>query len=117
MQNTNQHNHTHMITIYTQVLISPHHAGFGMYQAGEVHFSPESSYAVKSDLLRAIGENSDAVLPIAEAITSEEFLALGVEDIRGKIYNQPSGVFAQISDGEVGYFGIDEREVADDFFG
>lgn len=103
--------------IYTEVTIALHHAGFGMYQRGEVQSGPETSYAFESDLLEIIAQNSEEVLPIEEAITSADFIALGVEDIRGKIYNQPSKVFARIDRGELSYFGIVENEVADDFFG
>jgi len=104
------------MNIYTEVTIVPHHAGFGMYQRGEVQSGPETSYAFEADLLEIIAQNSEEVLPIEEAITSADFIAMGVEDIRGKIYNQPSKVFARIARGELSYFGIVENEVADDFF-
>ena len=104
------------MNIYTEVVITPHHAGFNMYQAGEIQSGPETSFAFESDLLEIIANNSEEVLPIEEAVASADFLALGVEDIRGKIYNQPSKVFARIDRGELSYFGIEENEAAEDFF-
>lgn len=103
--------------IYTEVAIVPHHAGFGMYQSGEVQSGPETSFAFVSDLLEVVAQNSEEVLPIEDAIAHADFIAAGIEDIRGKIYNQPAKVFARIDRGELSYFGIVESEVADDFFG
>lgn len=105
------------MTIYTEVAITPHHGGFGMFQRGEDQSSPATSYACYSDLLRDAGENSDAVMPIDEAIADADFIVFGVEDIRGHIYNQPDNVFARINRGELSYFGIVATEVPDDFFG
>lgn len=105
------------MTIYTEVVITPHHSGFGMFERGEVQSSPDNSYAFDSDLLQVAGENSDSVLPIDEAIADADFIALGVQDIRGKIYNQPDQVFARIDRGELSYFGIVANEVPEDFFG
>jgi hypothetical protein len=105
------------MNIYTEVTIAPHHAGFGMYQRGEVQSGPETSCAFESDLIGRIAENSDEILSIEEAIVDAGFIAAGVEDIRGKIYNEPSKVFARLDRGDLSYFGIVENEVAEGFFG
>lgn len=111
--NTNQQN----MKIYTEVVISAHHAGFGMFERGELNIGPENSWAYEPDLLAEIANNSELALPIEEAVVDASFIALGVEDIRGKIYNQPSAVFARIDRyGELSYFGIEETEVEDSFF-
>ena len=104
------------MTIYTEVSITADHAGFGMYRACEIQASPETSYIDESDLIGAIDQNSDDVLPIEEAILNDEFIALEVEDIDGKIMNQPNRVFARIYRGELSYFGIVESEVDENFF-
>lgn len=104
------------MNIFTEVTIYPCASGFGIYQRGELSTGSETSYAFESDLLEIIRQNSDEVAEIGEAITSPAFLALGVQDIRGKIYNQPDKVFARIDRGDLSYFGIVESEVADDFF-
>jgi|LakMenEpi03Aug12_release.lakeMendotaPanAssembly.Ray.scaffolds.fasta_scaffold59545_7 hypothetical protein len=102
--------------IYTEVYITPHHSGFGMYQTGELQISPQTSWADFGDLTFEIAQNSDAVLELSEALEDPEFQAAGVEDISGRINNQPDTLFARISDGNLNYFGIVESEVADDFY-
>jgi hypothetical protein len=106
-----------IMKIYTYVAIYPHHAGFGMYERGEVHCGQETSYAHPSDLLKVVAQNSDYVLAIEEAVSDPDFIAAEVEDVRGKIYNQPPAIFACLDRGELSYFGIVENEVSDDFFG
>jgi hypothetical protein len=101
---------------YTEVIITPHHSGFGMWERGELQIGPETSFAFKGDLLFVIGQNSDKIAPIAEAIEDADFIELGIEDIRGRIYNQPDEVFARISDGELSYFGIEETIVQENFW-
>jgi len=102
--------------IYTAVSIAPHHSGFGMYQTGELQVSPQTSYADFGDLCFEIAQNSDAMGYLSQALEDEEFVNAGVEDISGRIYNEPEKLFAQINDGELHYFGIVETEVANDFF-
>jgi hypothetical protein len=87
-----------------------------MWERGEVHTSPENSFAFAGDLIQAIYNSSDSVLPLGEALTDDEFIALGVEDIRGKIYNQPSKIFARIYRDTLTYFGIVESEVPASFY-
>lgn len=102
--------------IYTHVLISPHHAGFGMFERGEIQSGPENSWAFRSDLIHAASGNVDSVERIEDALNDPEFIALGVEDIRGRIYNEPGAVYACIEDGELRYFGVEESEVEENFF-
>ena len=94
--------------VFTQVLIFPAHSGFGMYQAGELQVG-ESSYAFREDLLSAIAENADEILPIAEAES------IGAEDISNKIYGNAGELFVcKNRDGNIEYFGIVESKVAED---
>ena len=103
--------------IYTEVSIHAHHAGFGMWQSGERQTSPTCSFAFLSDLLEIAQQENNEVSIISAAITDPIFIALGVEDIRGKIYNEPTYVFAYIDKYDaVYYFGVDESDVSDDFF-
>jgi hypothetical protein len=105
------------MTIYTEVSINKHHAGFGMWQSGERQPSPTNSYAFYSDLIDAVSQEQNGVYPIASAITDPVFIAAGVEDIRGKIFNEPTYVFAYFDKyDELRYFGVDESGVPDDFF-
>lgn len=102
-------------TVFTAVVILPHHAGFGMWQRGELSVGPTTSYAVLSDLERA-GD----LTPLGEALQDPEFRAAGIEDIRGRIYNQPGRLYARLEksiDGvSVAYHGVVESEVSEDFF-
>ena len=104
------------MTIYTEVSITPAHSGFGMFDRGELQIGQQTSFADLSDLLFEIANNSDAVLPLDEAIADEDFKDLGIEDISGNIHNQPSRLFARIDRGELSYFGIEESEVSEDFY-
>jgi hypothetical protein len=102
--------------IYTEIFIRPHHSGFGMYQVGELQISPQTSWADYSDLRFAIAQNSDAMLELSEALDDPEFQEAGVEDISGRIYDEPNTLFARIYKGELSYFGIVESDVADDYY-
>jgi hypothetical protein len=102
--------------VYTEISIQKHHSGFGMYQTGELQVSPQTSYADFGDLCFEIAQNSEAMGYLSQALEDEEFIAAGVEDIAGRIYNQPEKLFARINDGQLNYFGIVESEVPDDFF-
>lgn len=104
------------MTIYTQVGIHAASSGFGAFEAGEEHYGPQNSFAVLGDLKQAVGQALDRFLPIEDAIIDPEFIALCVQDIRGLIQNSPGHIHAEIRDGELGYFGIAEREVAESFF-
>lgn len=103
--------------IYTSVIISPHHAGFGMYERGEIQSSPENSWAYFQDLISEMSNNLFSLMKIEDALDNQEFIEAGIEDIRGKIYNEPSHIYAAIDDyGSLIYFGIVESEVSENFF-
>jgi hypothetical protein len=105
------------MNVFTLVDIMPHHSGFGMWQRGEVQVSPDNSWAYFGDLLNEVKQNSYLCKSIEEALTDEEFIAKGIIDIRGKIYNQPDNIHAVIDDyGALSYFGIAETIVSDKFY-
>lgn len=87
-----------------------------MYQRGELSVGPETSYADLSDL-EAAGE----LTPLEEALEDDDFKASGIEDIRGRIHNQPTHLYAKINDDgpegkTVSYYGVEESEVSEGFF-
>ena len=102
--------------IYTEVNITPASSGFGMYDRGELQVGRETSYADFSDLIQAIAENSDDAMPLEDALNDPDFIEAGIENISGCIYNEPSILYAILNDGELRYIGIEESEVADNFF-
>lgn len=102
--------------IYTEVVINPASSGFGMYQTDFYHFNSMDSWAFKGDLLHAIRDNSDRLLKIEDALTDPEFLEQGVEDIRGRIINQPAEIYARLDRGWLNYVGIAETDVEESFF-
>jgi hypothetical protein len=102
--------------IYTEVSIRPSDSGFGMYQVGELQIGPQTSWADYGELKFEIAQNSEAMMELSEALDNPEFQEAGVEDISGRIYNQPDTLFARINDGTLNYFGIMESEVPDNFY-
>ena len=103
--------------IYTQVCIIPHHSGFGMFQIGEVQISQENSWAYFDDLIQSIRQNTFSCEKLEDALQDEEFKKLGIEDINGRIYNQPSNIYAIIDDYKhLQYIGIVTSNVNDNFF-
>lgn len=104
--------------IYTEVAITPHHAGFGVWEAGEHQPSPQHSYADEQDLLDEIRQNCYTVLPIAEALGDAEYTALGIEDIRGKINGPHGDIYAciRLNPRALEYFALVKSEVADDYY-
>ena len=104
------------MTIYTEFTIRPADSGFGMWQRGEKCISPQNSYAYLSDLIMD-GE----LIDLDDALADEDFIEAGIEDIRGRIYNEPGRIYAVLDvegDGSpcVRYYGVDEDEVPEDFF-
>ena len=104
------------MTIYTECTIKPADSGFGMWQRGEKQVGPQTSYADLSDLVMA-GE----LIDLDAALADEDFIEAGIEDIRGRIYNEPGRIYAVLDvegDGSpcVRYFGVEEDEVPEDFF-
>ena len=104
------------MTIYTEFTIKPADSGFGMWQRGEKPIGPETSYADLYDLVMAGG-----LVSLETALEDDDFIAAGIEDIRGRIYNEPGLIYAKLyveGDGSprVRYYGIEEDEVPEDFF-
>ena len=104
------------MAIYTEFTIRPADSGFGMWQRGEKQGGPQTSYADLSDLVMA-GE----LIDLDAALADEDFIEAGIEDIRGRIYNEPGMIYCVLGeegDGSpcVRYFGVDEDEVPEDFF-
>jgi hypothetical protein len=87
-----------------------------MWQRGEKQVSAQNSYAYLSDLIMD-GE----LIDLDDALADEDFIEAGIEDIRGRIYNEPGRIYAVLDvegDGSpcVRYYGVDEDEVPEDFF-
>ena len=104
------------MTIYTEFTIKPADSGFGMWQRGEKTVGPQTSYAYLSDLIMD-GE----LIDLETALAYEDFIAAGIEDIRGRIYNEPERIYAVLGEEGDGspcvlYYGVDEDEVPEDFF-
>lgn len=100
------------MTIYTEFAIRPADSGFGMWQRGEKPVGPETSYACLSDLIMA-GE----LIDLDAALADEDFIRAGIEDIRGRIYNEPAYIYCVLGEeGDVRYYGVEEDEVPEDFF-
>lgn len=102
------------VVAYREICISHHHAGFGMYQLGEAN---GEAWAYLSDLEKEMDHNLDCMLPLEEALQDDEFVAAGIEDIRGKIYGgDPTYIYANLSDGAITYYGIEEQAIAKDYW-
>lgn len=104
------------MTIYTACNIKPADSGFGMWQRGEKQTGRETSYADLYDLVMA-GSLTD----LDDALANEDFIAAGIEDIRGRIENEPDRIYVVLGeecDGSpcVHYCGVEEDEVPEDFF-
>lgn len=107
------------VQAYYEIGISRHHAGFGMYELGEHNYSSDSAWAELSDLEQAMIDGAcGQLVPLAEALTDTDFLAAGVEDIRGKIYGgDPAYIYAiHLEDGEIAYSGISVAEVESNYW-
>ena len=92
--------------MYQEVTVTPHHAGFGEWQVGE----GGELWVDTEDLLNAIREaicTTNQGGDIYELGSDE--LPASVEDIRGRIHNEPARIFAAVIEGEVTYFGISAR--------
>lgn len=102
---------------YYELSITPHHAGFGMYDRGEDNCSREHAWANLPDLEAEMMSNAEDLLPLDEARTNDAFLAAGITNIRGRIYGgDPTYLYAYLSDGELAYTGVDSVEVPEDFW-
>jgi len=90
-----------------------------MWERGEKQVSPQTSYADLNDLLT--DGNGPNLVDLETALEDEDFIEAGIEDIRGRIYNEPGRIYAVLGlegDGSpcVLYYGVDEDEVPEDFF-
>lgn len=86
--------------MYYEISITPANAGFGEYQTSPVN---GDGWADEYDLEMAMRGNAD----LYELGVDE--LPEGVDDIRGRIHNEPGRVFAAVGqDGMVAYTGIVE---------
>lgn len=103
------------MTIYTLCNIKPAHSGFGLYDRGEVQSSPENSYAFLGDL-----EARAEITPLESALADDDFKEAGVENINGRIHNQPGRLYAKIQEDAYGksvaYYGVVESEVSENYF-
>ena len=103
------------MTIYTLCNITPAHSGFGMWDRGEVQSSPENSYAFLGDL-----EARAEITPLESALEDEDFKSAGIENINGRIHNQPGRLYAKIYEdiygSRVHYYGVVESEVPENYF-
>jgi hypothetical protein len=92
--------------MYVECVIEPHHAGFGMYQV------------VQGDAIYADNRQFESdVLSNTDFYALDSNLPSDIEDIRGRIYNEPDYVYAirqQDSQGEyLQYVGLIEIEDED----
>ena len=86
-----------------------------MWERGEKQVGKQTSYADLNDLI-IDGEYTDLETALADA----DFIAAGIQDIRGSIGNEPGMIYCVLGDNYgspcVRYFGVDEDEVEEDFF-
>lgn len=100
------------ITVFSEVSIVRAYDGVGRWKRGEVNVSPSESWSSLSDM-----ESSWGLVPLAEALTSAEFIAAGIEDLRGMVQSEPEHLYASLESGAVRYHGVVETEVPASFFG
>ncbi len=86
---------------YVWCSVQPHHAGFGMYQS----IPGDGRWDDADFMLGEIGNSVDQVLELGVDDLPED-----VEDIRGKIYNEPGRMFAAHDTDGWFYFGVKELE-------
>ena len=86
---------------YKECAVVPMYSGFGMYQSlecnGDRYDSPEEILSEAQNTIRLY-------------ILGEDDLPEGIEDIRGRIHNEPNIVFAFVEKGNVYYGGISKFE-------
>jgi hypothetical protein len=82
------------------VSIQPASGGFGMYQANN---QDQGEYCDESCITEILNADEYYELGIDE-------LPGGVEDITGKIYGEPTKVYAVINDNDVSYVGFNEKK-------
>ena len=87
-----------------------------MWQRGEKQVGAQTSYADLNDLIMA-GD----LIDLETALEDPDFIEAGIQDIRGRIYNETSLIYCAICEQGyespcVLYYGIEEDEVEEDFF-
>jgi len=83
-----------------EITISPASGGFGEYQSDPID---GEGWADSDDLLNQISSNGVDAVELIDGVV----LPAGLEDIRGRIHNEPQRVFGFIGpDGDPCYFGI-----------
>ncbi len=88
-------------TLYRETVIKRHHAGFGFWES---YSNAEFEWKDDEDLLQEIAQNIEG--EIYEL--NFDKLPREVDNISGRIHNEPTRVFAVIEDnGDVRYFGIE----------
>jgi hypothetical protein len=92
--------------MWYETVIKPASGGFGEWDCGEYN---GEGWAMDSDLVGAMAHGCDEMVELGVDPLPE-----WAEDIRGRIHIEPVHVFAVLTDGEVSYHGIDEREVDED---
>jgi hypothetical protein len=88
---------------YFEVTIQPASGGFGEFQRSEIN---GEAWASESDLMQEIESSNDGEV----YWLGRDDLPASVEDIRGRIHNQPDTVFAVVRDDGVSYHGIVELD-------
>lgn len=104
------------VTGYFEVVIRPHHSVFGMWERIDPTISPDNVWRYDSDLILEMTNNLCLEF-LDDALKDPEFIELGIEDIRGKIYNgDPDQIFVYVTKNQIYYTGIDEVEVPENFW-
>lgn len=101
-----------VITIYTLCTINAP-SNVGLYKCRLEKPRPEDSYESLSDMLQQCDGHP---LALDEALEDQDFVDVGIENIRGLIYDEPTHLFASLDHDGITYFGVQEYEVPGDFF-
>jgi len=102
--------------IYTPVEINLSLRGFG-YQLDPFKPNQDNSWERKKDVVKWIRATTCSVLELGEALHDDEFIDVGIRDIRWIYYDGPDCIYAKNGHDGLQYIGIVETEVDDDFFG
>ena len=85
---------------YFEVTITPAHGGFDEFQCSEIN---GEAWDFEADLLQEAGDI---------IVLGRDELPDGIEDIRGRIHNEPQTIFAIVHDEHhVSYYGIVEVDI------
>lgn len=107
------------IDAYKEVVITNHHAGFGMYELGEAN---GEAWAFSEDIIGEISSNGVSFLSLDEALQDARYIDAGAEDIKGRIYGgDPDEIYVILEKDYEGkeyvyYFGIIEVKVAENYW-